>query len=164
MKVCTRCNKHLSDKDFYKDSRNGGLRSWCKFCHQKVSSAYQKSDPIGSRRRRQKYRDANPFRLDTHRAHRRALKYGTTSSLTECEWKVVVESHGYICHICGATLTLEVRKDNTLSLDHELPLNRGGKNAKENVLPACWNCNRSKGDRTRSEFKDWISMVYKNLR
>ena len=158
MKICTRCTRELLESDFYKDDR-GGLRSWCKFCHQEVSSAYQRKDKEGARRRNRKYRDSNPFKLDTHRAHRRALKYGVISTLTDQEWKEIFQSND-ACSVCGVQLTLEVNKSNTLSLDHRIPLNRGGNNTKENCIPACWNCNRSKGDRTEKEFRDWIKRVY----
>lgn len=159
MKTCTRCNKELSEDNFYKTPQNK-FRSWCKRCHQEVSLAYQRAHSNDNRRRGREYRDRHPFRLDVQRAHRRAVRYGVDSTLTEPEWKDKVEQCDYVCHICGIKTTLEIRKENSLSLDHKIPLNRGGSNSKENSLPACWNCNRSKGDRLNCEFLDWVKRVY----
>jgi len=159
MKTCTRCEKELSEESFYKDKRTGKLRSWCKKCHQEVSLGYQNNHKDDNQRRGREYRDRHPFRLDVQRAHRRAKRYNTLSTLTESEWRTQVELFSFMCHVCGQELTLEVKKENTLSLDHLIPLNRGGINAKENVAPTCWNCNRSKGDRTQTEFEDWIRKV-----
>jgi 5-methylcytosine-specific restriction endonuclease McrA len=163
MKVCTRCKKELSEESFYDDKR-GGLRSQCKTCHQEASFDYQKNHVEDNRRRGREYRNRHPFRLDVQRANRRAQKYGVVSTLTELEWKIRVEQFSFICQICGRGLTLEVRKENTLSLDHKIPLNRGGDNTKENSVPTCWNCNRSKGDRTEEEFFLWIETVFRYLR
>jgi 5-methylcytosine-specific restriction endonuclease McrA len=39
------------------------------------------------------------------------------------------------------------------TVDHIVPLNRGGDNQKQNLTPACRSCNSSKGDRLLSEWK-----------
>ena len=45
-----------------------------------------------------------------------------------------------LCHHCGAKFPKEV-----LTLDHLIPLSRGGKSAKKNCVPACKPCNSEKG-------------------
>jgi hypothetical protein len=53
-------------------------------------------------------------------------------------------SEGILCAYC----------DNTCeTIDHILPLNRGGDNERQNLTPACRSCNSSKGDRLLSEWK-----------
>lgn len=49
------------------------------------------------------------------------------------------------CYFCG-------RKDRPLTIDHDLPISRGGTNAIENLLPACKPCNSSKHTKTATEF------------
>ena len=41
------------------------------------------------------------------------------------------------------------------TVDHIVPLNRGGDNQKQNLTPACRSCNSSKGDRLLSEWKSY---------
>jgi 5-methylcytosine-specific restriction protein A len=49
-------------------------------------------------------------------------------------------------------LTTESNQPNTLTLEHKIPVSRGGNTAKDNVLPSCKKCNRSKGYWTLDEF------------
>jgi 5-methylcytosine-specific restriction endonuclease McrA len=46
------------------------------------------------------------------------------------------------CTYCGAPWT----KENPLTIDHIVPLTRGGTNARENLTVACYRCNRAKSD------------------
>lgn len=45
------------------------------------------------------------------------------------------------CHYCGEHLALR-----TMTLDHVIPVARGGKNRIDNFVPACVRCNRMKSD------------------
>lgn len=49
----------------------------------------------------------------------------------------------YTCQYCGSP-------DN-LTLDHVMPVSRGGKSVWENVVTACYPCNSKKGSRTPEE-------------
>jgi 5-methylcytosine-specific restriction endonuclease McrA len=49
--------------------------------------------------------------------------------------------HPY-CTYCGAPPTSE----NPLTIDHVIPLSRGGSNQRENKVVACARCNKAKGD------------------
>lgn len=61
------------------------------------------------------------------------------------------------CKYCGIRLTIEVGKPNTLTVDHIIPISRGGMNKRKNYVPACEPCNMEKGDLTADEF-----MRYRN--
>ncbi len=52
-------------------------------------------------------------------------------------WKQLVSSG--VCHYCGRQF-----KPAELTMDHVVPLARGGVSAKDNVVPACKDCNRDK--------------------
>lgn len=54
--------------------------------------------------------------------------------------------HKGICHYCG----LQFPSDQ-LSMDHIVPLARGGKSIKGNIVPACVRCNREKRLETPAE-------------
>lgn len=51
---------------------------------------------------------------------------------------------GFCCVYCGTT--------ENLTIDHQLPLSRGGTNNLENLVACCQSCNSSKGDRTPEEW------------
>lgn len=44
-----------------------------------------------------------------------------------------------ICHYCGTVV-----KPLDLTMDHVIPVSRGGKSTKANVVPACKDCNNKK--------------------
>ena len=79
---------------------------------------------------------------------RRALKYANTlpdEMLTRGQWlAILAEANGH-CAYCG--------KEAKLTLDHVIPLSKGGKHSKDNAVAACAHCNSSKGNRTLAEWK-----------
>jgi 5-methylcytosine-specific restriction endonuclease McrA len=54
--------------------------------------------------------------------------------------------HKGICHYCGQQFSPD-----QLSMDHIVPLARGGKSTKGNIVPACAECNRKKKLETPAE-------------
>jgi 5-methylcytosine-specific restriction endonuclease McrA len=52
----------------------------------------------------------------------------------------------YTCRYCGS-------RGGRLECDHVMPVSRGGVTALWNLVTACFGCNRSKGNRTVSEWK-----------
>jgi 5-methylcytosine-specific restriction endonuclease McrA len=80
---------------------------------------------------------------------RRAAKYANTpisELLTSTEWLAILAEANGRCAYCD-----KVAK---LTLDHVIPLSRGGKHSKDNVVVACKHCNGSKGNKTLEE---WVS-------
>lgn len=55
----------------------------------------------------------------------------------------VFERDDHACRYCGA--------DSDLSIDHVIPVSRGGSNDPENLVAACLPCNLQKGARTPRE-------------
>ena len=58
--------------------------------------------------------------------------------------KNILRRDGHRCQYCG-------RGDLPLTLDHVVPLSRGGDDSWENLSAACVHCNNKKGDRTPDE-------------
>jgi len=58
--------------------------------------------------------------------------------------KNILRRDGHRCLYCG-------RGDIPLTLDHVVPLSRGGEESWENLVCACVKCNNRKGDRTPEE-------------
>lgn len=63
---------------------------------------------------------------------------GKARLLRKSQWWKRRKSTG-ICHYCG-----EQFKPAELTMDHLVPMSRGGKNNKGNVVPACKPCNTKK--------------------
>ena len=59
-------------------------------------------------------------------------------------WKNIIRKG--ICHYCGQKFSPD-----QLSMDHIVPLARGGKSTKGNVVAACVECNRKKKLETPAE-------------
>ena len=59
-------------------------------------------------------------------------------------WKQ--QLHNGRCHYCGNSF-----QPDQLSMDHVVPLARGGKSTKGNTVPACHECNRKKKLETPAE-------------
>lgn len=100
-------------------------------------------DPERERATQRRYRENN---IEAVRARerertnaRRALQ--PWSPELACLMAELVEQS---CTYCGAT-------DN-ITIDHVVPLSRGGKHEAQNLAPACYSCNSSKCDRLLSEW------------
>ena len=58
------------------------------------------------------------------------------------------------CFYCGCELN-----DSNRTLDHFIPLCRGGANIRENVVACCFGCNNKKGTKTYEEFMETLKNV-----
>lgn len=56
---------------------------------------------------------------------------------------------GLACVYCGSSLEHD---EVTLSLDHVIPVSRGGQNVSRNLVTSCRKCNSVRGDRTLRDF------------
>jgi 5-methylcytosine-specific restriction endonuclease McrA len=81
-------------------------------------------------------------------ARRRALKL-STGPFEIIDARVIVERDGAVCHLCGQPIDLALHGWNPmgLTLDHVIPLARGGPHTIDNLKPAHRVCNTSKGAR-----------------
>ena len=64
-------------------------------------------------------------------------------ALGDLTWDQWVETLAYFNHACAYCL----RSDVDLSVDHLIPVSRGGHHTRDNVVPACKPCNSKKGAR-----------------
>ena len=56
-----------------------------------------------------------------------------------------------ICHYCGKTV-----KPKQLTLDHVVPIARGGRSTKGNCVPACKECNNNKKSLLPMEWDEYL--------
>jgi 5-methylcytosine-specific restriction endonuclease McrA len=59
-------------------------------------------------------------------------------------WKQILQKG--ICHYCGKHVGAD-----QLTMDHMVPVARGGKSTKGNIVPACRDCNQQKKAMTPAE-------------
>lgn len=81
------------------------------------------------------WKRANPILHRGHQRLRAAAKKGRW--LRDCEWNEVIHAYGHKCLRCGSP--------ERITVDHIIPLKKGGTDTKENVQPLCLSCNCWKG-------------------
>ena len=105
--------------------------------HPEYERLWQETHKESVRLRMRAYAQANPDIQRATDGRRRAQKRGTLASLTTPQWRAIVAAYKGKCAYCGA-------KPKKLTIDHVLPLARGGHHSAENVVPACMPCNQHK--------------------
>lgn len=118
----------------------------------RASSAKQRKEhpeerKASSRASCAKWYGLHPEQYVVHSSKRRTAKYANTpigEMLMSTEWLAILAEAAGHCHYCD--------KEAKLTLDHVIPLSRGGKHSKDNVVAACVHCNCSKGKQTLEEW------------
>lgn len=64
-----------------------------------------------------------------------------------------------ICHYCGMKTASK-----ELTLDHLVPVSRGGKSTKTNCVPACKSCNNKKKNLLPMEWEDYLASLERKQR
>lgn len=129
----------------------------CKICEKALgATAKQKRvcracrTTLNAKRAVRLYRK-NPIkaRLTAARQHNRRkarLRSLASPGVTLLEWSAIVEYFGGCCAYCLSRAT---------SVDHLVPISRGGLDAPDNVVPACRSCNSSKNAKSLLQ---WVRM------
>ncbi|MCI7633706.1 MAG: HNH endonuclease [Mollicutes bacterium] len=75
--------------------------------------------------------------------------------LRKSKWWHEKISHGE-CYYCGT-----IFKPEELTMDHVVPLIRGGKSTKNNIVPACKECNNAKKHKLPIEWAEYLENIKK---
>jgi 5-methylcytosine-specific restriction endonuclease McrA len=86
------------------------------------------------------HRKNNPEKYSAYKQNRRARELNVEGTFTAKEWKDLCKSYGNKCACCG--------KRRKLTIDHVIPISKGGTNYIENIQPLCGSCNSSKGTKS----------------
>src|SRR5205823_1450409 len=80
-------------------------------------------------------------------AHRQLLRLA--GPLSADTWQDILKQYERLCAYCGAS--------GPLTIDHRVPLSRGGRNSKDNIKPACRSCNSKKATRSEDDFLEALA-------
>lgn len=83
--------------------------------------------------------------IKAYNQNRRAYELNAEGSFTPKEWEAKKLEHGNVCANCGTS--------GKLTVDHIIPLSRGGSNWIDNIQPLCLSCNCMKHDLLMDEFE-----------
>lgn len=94
-----------------------------------------------------KYKKSHPHIINSNNTKRKAVQLNAPGNgITGEQWKEIIESTNGMCTYCRQTFE-------KLTLDHVVPLFRGGAHDISNAVAACRSCNSSKGKKLLSEWK-----------
>ncbi len=62
-----------------------------------------------------------------------------------------------VCYYCGRSTSCK-----ELTMDHIVPISRGGKSTKSNLVPACKECNNKKKQLLPMEWEEYLAEFDKN--
>lgn len=177
-KHCTICGKWAALEGFpVNRRRSDGRDSLCLGCSREKSRRYWEADPQTWRARqrrsysrhretrrqrnkrsreanleavraydrargRERYR-RNPAIRNVYTHRRRARLQNAAGEFTASEWRQLKVQYNNTCLCCGAREP-EVK----LTIDHVIPLARGGRNDIGNIQPLCLTCNLRKATKT----------------
>ena len=102
------------------------------------SAEWRRNNPEKFKEQGRSYRQNNPEKIYAKNARRRALKKGATVEKVDRR-EVYLRDKG-ICGICGCPVSLE-----EVTLDHIIPLSKGGEHSYRNIQLAHLSCNSAKG-------------------
>lgn len=92
------------------------------------------------------WRQRNPQQHTEGEMRRRARKAAAT--VEDCTKRVTILRRNRFCHWC-----CEFMPPGTATIDHVIPLSRGGKHCNDNLVAACLTCNSSKGTKLLHEWR-----------
>lgn len=126
-KQCTRCGEHKPYSEFYRNQSNtnrDGYGSTCIPCRKIYIRDHW-------------YPNGGKEYKRVHSSIRRARKRNLPATLTVEQWHDVLNTYDNRCLRCG-------RDDVSLTIDHIIPIVKGGHHSINNVQPLCLPCNSTK--------------------
>jgi hypothetical protein len=140
---CTRCGEEKSLDQFYVRRDRGGVHPHCKSCHA-ASRRRNRAKYAQADRDRARYATDPEFRERRRRNEEARIEAGyptNTRRYREIRQQFYAEANGR-CAICGDPMTFD-----DATLDHIVPLSKGGPHTLSNLQIAHRVCNSVKGAR-----------------
>lgn len=178
-RTCSECEQRLPIKDFHKDKNaTDGYRSKCKKCRIKLVKKWYLNnrqrqanrEKIRRQSNKEKYTEKEALRyikdrekriaLATEHSHLRKARRKKTKIERGISKLALKKKFGTKCYYCGKEMDFSVGKDRKFNRDmatieHLIPLARGGEHTFENTVLACRHCNISKNAKSEEEFEEY---------
>lgn len=133
-RICAFCGKEFDPKKFwyYRTVQTCSVKCTKSFHSQKV-----RHTPEG--------RQKHSF-YQKNRKHR--IRTNGGRGVTIKEWEAIKKKHGYQCVSCHRQEPFSDLSCKTLTMDHIIPITKGGKHEPNNIQPMCIACNLKKSNKT----------------
>ncbi|MBE7437693.1 MAG: HNH endonuclease [Spirochaetales bacterium] len=92
------------------------------------------------------------FEVDLSEDHIKKEKAKARKLRDSAWWKR--KSASGLCHYCGGTF-----RPSELTMDHKIPLGRGGASTRENLVPCCKKCNTEKKNLLPAEWQSYLERL-----
>lgn len=142
-------DEHRARQRVWSKNRNpDNVRRWKREWHRKQYETNpewrEQQRQRSERRRKQEYATTDGItrwrKYKVRSEHRRRAIIADAGTYTNAEWDQLCTAYDHCCLCCG--------KRRPLTVDHIVPLSKGGANTIDNLQPLCLYCNDSKGTRT----------------
>ena len=107
--------------------------------HPEYEKKWRKEHPNNCKESQKKWRGKNMDRVIFLNEERRTRKKEAIGNFTFGEWELLKKQYGYCCPSCR-----KCEPEIKLTIDHIVPLSKGGSNYIENIQPLCRSCNSKK--------------------
>lgn len=182
-RTCSKCGIRKPLNDYYSDKlATLGKRSYCKECQKAGVTANYSKDPEKKKSYQRRHRKLNLARVreaDTQRyerdkdkrislvenqLHKRRARRNQAPFEEGITRIALRKRDGDYCSYCSVELNFVRAKNREFTghdatIEHRLPLSRGGSHVWDNVVLACRNCNLSKGSKTEEEFVAYLAEI-----
>jgi hypothetical protein len=128
--TCKKCRDEFR-KEWYNNNKEHVLEYAAKY-----RKTYYITNKESISKRTKIYKANNKEKLRNDSRKRRNLKRNVACEYSETEWMQCCKYFNNKCAYCG--------KEEKLTQDHFIALNKGGEYTKNNIVPACLSCNSSK--------------------
>lgn len=137
MRTCSSCGEEKRITEFYKNGT--GHRADCKECYSITRKVNRKK----------------MMKFINNTKHRT----GEENTISVRDWRDALLYFGGCCAYCERKQSRRVK----LTKDHVVPVSKGGKTTRSNIIPGCVRCNSSKSD---SDLREWYlrQKFYKEAR
>ena len=165
IKTCSICGQEFPATIKFFHRLKNGLQAACKSCNiqraakwnkenlerrREIVMSSQRKHPETHKKSCSKYAKENPDQIRVQHARRRALKTAAEGNFSKEDIEnLLIEQEGK-CFYCSKYIT------NSYTVDHKIPLIRGGSNYKENLCLCCKHCNSTKHDKTDIEYFSFL--------
>lgn len=119
-------------------------QKWCeenKERMEKVTKIWFEKNREKLKNYQKQYKEDNPQKI-INALTKRKIKIELFKEITKQEWLDLMNKYEWKCFYCDKTFTVKTR-----TLDHIIPLSKGGRHHISNLIPCCRSCNRFKNAR-----------------